>query len=355
MQFSPDRTDRLTDLPTYRLRERHWPVAPCRHRHRRHLHRPRRLSTSDRRVRRRQDADDAGRSGARRRDRAGRDAGAANAAMGAVGPVVHGTTLVTNALIERKGAPTALLTTEGFRDALEIGREHRYDMYDLLSSCRARSCRATCASRCRSACSPTASTLPGSIWTRRRRAAGRASWPRPASRRSRSPSSTASPTRSTSGARGEPVRRAAPDRRASRLVRRGAGDPRVRAHLDHRRQRLRAGPGRALPARLEERLARAGFARRALLHALLRRHWPPSRPPPASRSGCSSPGPAAGALAAAAFGAAAGYDGLLSFDMGGTTAKLRVIDRGEPLLAHDFEVARATASRRAAGCRSRCP
>ncbi|MEM8949455.1 MAG: hydantoinase/oxoprolinase family protein [Pseudomonadota bacterium] len=45
--------------------------------------------------------------------------------------LVHGTTLFTNALIERKGALTALITTKGFRDAVEIGREHRYDMYDL--------------------------------------------------------------------------------------------------------------------------------------------------------------------------------------------------------------------------------
>ncbi|MEA2525118.1 MAG: N-methylhydantoinase, partial [Thermomicrobiales bacterium] len=49
-----------------------------------------------------------------------------------VGQIVHGTTLVTNALIERKGARTALLTTKGFRDAVEIGREHRYDLYDLF-------------------------------------------------------------------------------------------------------------------------------------------------------------------------------------------------------------------------------
>ena len=40
-------------------------------------------------------------------------------------------TLFTNALIERKGARTALITTKGFRDAIEIAREHRYDMYDL--------------------------------------------------------------------------------------------------------------------------------------------------------------------------------------------------------------------------------
>ena len=50
----------------------------------------------------------------------------------AVAHVVHGTTLFTNALIERKGARTALITTRGFRDAIEIGREHRYDMYDLF-------------------------------------------------------------------------------------------------------------------------------------------------------------------------------------------------------------------------------
>jgi 5-oxoprolinase (ATP-hydrolysing)/N-methylhydantoinase A len=45
--------------------------------------------------------------------------------------VIHGTTLVTNAIVERKGAVTALLTTQGFRDVLEIRREGRYDLYDL--------------------------------------------------------------------------------------------------------------------------------------------------------------------------------------------------------------------------------
>lgn len=48
-----------------------------------------------------------------------------------VAEVVHGTTLVPNALIERKGARTALVTTEGFRDVLAMGREQRYDLYDL--------------------------------------------------------------------------------------------------------------------------------------------------------------------------------------------------------------------------------
>ncbi|MBM3409485.1 MAG: hydantoinase/oxoprolinase family protein, partial [Betaproteobacteria bacterium] len=46
------------------------------------------------------------------------------------GVIVHATTVVTNSLIERKGAPTAMLVTEGFRDLLTIRNEHRYDMYD---------------------------------------------------------------------------------------------------------------------------------------------------------------------------------------------------------------------------------
>ena len=45
--------------------------------------------------------------------------------------VVHGTTLATNALIERKGARTALVTTEGFRDSVEMAWEHRFEQYDI--------------------------------------------------------------------------------------------------------------------------------------------------------------------------------------------------------------------------------
>ncbi|HVY33854.1 MAG TPA: hydantoinase/oxoprolinase family protein [Caulobacteraceae bacterium] len=48
-----------------------------------------------------------------------------------VGLMVHGTTLATNALISRQGALTGLLTTEGFRDVLEMGSESRFDQYDL--------------------------------------------------------------------------------------------------------------------------------------------------------------------------------------------------------------------------------
>ncbi|MEL0020985.1 MAG: hydantoinase/oxoprolinase family protein, partial [Rickettsiales bacterium] len=46
--------------------------------------------------------------------------------------VVHGTTLVANTMIERKGARIGLITTKGFRDSLEMGKEIRYDLYDLF-------------------------------------------------------------------------------------------------------------------------------------------------------------------------------------------------------------------------------
>jgi N-methylhydantoinase A len=45
--------------------------------------------------------------------------------------IIHGTTLATNAIIERKGARTALLTTEGFRDTIEIRHENRFEQYDV--------------------------------------------------------------------------------------------------------------------------------------------------------------------------------------------------------------------------------
>ena len=47
--------------------------------------------------------------------------------------IIHGTTLVINAIIERKGSQTGLITTKGFRDVLELGRELRYDAYDIFA------------------------------------------------------------------------------------------------------------------------------------------------------------------------------------------------------------------------------
>src|SRR5438128_8002262 len=54
------------------------------------------------------------------------------AALGSVAFLAHGTTVIINALTERKGASTALITTRGFRDVLEIQRANRPDLYNLL-------------------------------------------------------------------------------------------------------------------------------------------------------------------------------------------------------------------------------
>lgn len=58
-------------------------------------------------------------------------AGKAGIAIGDIGQVIHGTTLVTNALIERRGAKLAFITTEGFRDVIEMRSENRFEQYDL--------------------------------------------------------------------------------------------------------------------------------------------------------------------------------------------------------------------------------
>ena len=52
-------------------------------------------------------------------------------APGDLSIIIHGTTLATNAIIERKGAKTALVTTEGFRDTIEIRHENRFEQYDV--------------------------------------------------------------------------------------------------------------------------------------------------------------------------------------------------------------------------------
>jgi N-methylhydantoinase A len=69
--------------------------------------------------------------------------------------VAHGTTVATNALLEKRGARTALITTRGFRDLLEIARQKRPDLYDLQADKPVPLVPAIAASRWASACCPT--------------------------------------------------------------------------------------------------------------------------------------------------------------------------------------------------------
>jgi N-methylhydantoinase A len=77
--------------------------------------------------------------------------------------VVHATTVVTNAVIERKGPLTALLVTEGFRDILTIKDEHRYEMFDPQIEFPEQLVTREMTLGCRSACWRAARCLPRSI------------------------------------------------------------------------------------------------------------------------------------------------------------------------------------------------
>jgi N-methylhydantoinase A len=265
---------------------------------------------------------------------------------GQIKNVVHGTTLVTNAIIERKGARTALLTTRGFRDAIEIGKESRYDVYDIFLE------------------------LPRPLVPRRLR--------REVSERVLDDGSVLEPldhrmlegevralqregveaiavcllhsfkNPSHEQAVAEVVHRLAPEicvtlssevapaireyERASTTIANVYVRPLVDSYLD----------------RLERRLTGLGFSGRLLIML-------------SSGGVCTvdtarsfpirlvESGPAAGALAASYYGELIGLRNLLSFDMGGTTAKACLIDDGRPMTSPDFEVARVYRFKRGSG------
>ena len=259
--------------------------------------------------------------------------------MAALGQIIHGTTLVTNALIERKGAPTALLATEGHRDSLEIGREQRYDLYDLQLEMP----KPLVPRRLRF-------TVPGRTLANGETLTGHDLDEAYVERLARE--LAAAGIEAVAIAFLNSYANPELERRARAAVLRAAPNMRVSISADvvpEIREYERTSTTVAnvyVQARverylrdLEERLEQAGFGGALLL---LISSGALATPQTAARFPVRllESGPAGGALAAAAFGAAAGYDDLLSFDMGGTTAKFAVIDRGEPLLAHGFEVDR---------------
>ena len=156
-----------------------------------------------------------------------------------MGEMVHGTTLVTNAVIEGRGARLGLLTTQGFRDMLEIGIEQRYDIYDLFLSFpdplvpRRRRLEVGERLDCDGARDGAARSRRGA---RRGAPAGR----RRASRRSRCASCTPTPIRRTSRRRARCIVRELPEPVRLAVVRSGRRDPRIRARAHDLRQCLRA-------------------------------------------------------------------------------------------------------------------
>ena len=272
-----------------------------------------------------------------------------------VGEIVHGTTLVTNAVIERKGARLGLITTAGLPrppgDGHGAALRHLRPVPRLPGPLVAAAAppRGAGAHRPRRRASSTPLD-EAEVAARRAHAA-----PTRASRRSPSASCTPTATRSTSAARGEIVREDVPGRRRLALV-----GGRRRSCWEYQRcvttcanayvQPL-DGP---LPDAPRARARARGLPRHAPPDAFGRRPRLARRPRAPSRSASSNPGPAGGALATALFGARAGKADVISFDMGGTTAKACLIEDGRAEIAADARGGRAcTASRRARACRSR--
>ena len=206
----------------------------------------------------------------------------------AVGVLAHGTTVATNALLERRGARTALVTTEGFRDVIEIGRQNRPSLYDLTRDrpppLVPRELRFTVRERM---------GPEGVVVAARRRVAAarsRRSPPR-TSRRSPSACSSRSCTRSTSGGRRGAARGAAGRARFA-LVRAAARIPGVRALLDHRRQRVPGAGSRLLGADLGRRSSRRPLVMQSSGGVVDAARRPPG-------AACVLSGPAAGVVGAA--------------------------------------------------------
>ncbi len=266
--------------------------------------------------------------------------------------VVHGTTLVTNALIERRGARTALVTTDGFRDVVEMRREHRYELYDLDLR------------------------LPPPLaprWlrfgvTERMLADGTVQTPLDEGQLRRLAQELAlhgveavavcflhshlNPAHEQAAR--AVIEEAAPGlrvalssevnpeirefERASTTLANVYVQGLVEDYLGDLRDRVRA-----LGVRPEPRImlshggvATIDTARRFPIRML-------------------ESGPAGGALGAVAFGRAAGREDQLAFDMGGTTAKVCLVEGGRPLVSHLFEVDRLHRLRAGSGLPVRAP
>ncbi|MGW4059242.1 hydantoinase/oxoprolinase family protein [Amycolatopsis sp. NPDC004747] len=256
---------------------------------------------------------------------------------GDVAGVVHGTTLVTNTLLERTGAVVGLLTTEGFRDTLEMAREIRFDPTDL----HARPAPPLVPRhRCRG--------VPGRL--------------------------TADGTELT------PLDEDAVLAQVADLLAHGVEALAVallHSYRDDRHERrvrellARAHPG--LPVTLSSAVAPVigeyERASTACLNAYVQplvAHYLDALRAGLTELGIDAPlhimlsgggvttvedakafpvrllesGPAAGAIAAAAVARRAGEPDVLSFDMGGTTAKIAIVSGGEPRRKHDFEAGR---------------
>ncbi len=270
-----------------------------------------------------------------------------------IATLVHGTTLVTNALIERKGSRTGMLVTAGMRDILDIGRERRYDLFDLRLAYPQ-------------------PVVPRSL---RREIGERIGF-------DGTPGEALDAKAVVAAARdlveGEQIEALAicflnsyandaHEQEAARLVREALPDllvstsaevfPYVREYERWTTATMNAYVQPLVNryiAHIDERLAGIGFGGQFYImtssggmvtQATARRF--PIR--------LLESGPAAGALMSAHHGKVGGIDNLLSFDMGGTTAKGALVRDGRALRKYELEVARVHEFKAGSGLPAKAP
>jgi N-methylhydantoinase A len=266
--------------------------------------------------------------------------------------IVHATTLITNAIIERKGAKTALITTAGFRDLLAIGREVRYDLYDLFLR------------------------MPPPLVHR--------SFCREVTERVGADGGVIMPLREDHLAtiveelRGMGVESVAVcflhayandvhERAAARVIAAHAADVHITRAAEvageigeYERMSTAAANAYVRPLastylrRLQRNVMQAGVT--GTVHIMLSNGGITT-----VDAACESPirliesGPAAGALIAGYYGRQAAIPAVLAFDMGGTTAKLCLVEDGRPIVRATLEVARVHRFRPGSGLPIRVP
>ena len=276
----------------------------------------------------------------------------AGCTLGDIALVIHGTTLATNALIERKGAVTALLTTEGFRDSVEIGYEHRFEQYDVYLEKPAplvpRRLRYTVPERM-SARGEVLRTLDERAVQALIPLLGREGVTSVAVGLLHSYANPAHEHRI-----GEILLEHLPELQVSLS---SEVSPELREY-----ERLSTACANAYVQplmagyldRFDRALRAAGFAGQLLLMTSgggvigleAARRFPVR---------LVESGPAAGAILASCIALECGLERVLSFDMGGTTAKICLIDQGQPQTARAFEVARAYRFLKGSGLPLRIP
>jgi len=272
--------------------------------------------------------------------------------LGDIALVIHGTTLATNALIERKGAMTALITTEGFRDSVEIGYEHRFEQYDVYLE------------------KPQPLVPRRLRYTVPERMSARGEVLRPLDEpavRELVPSLEHEGVASIAVGLLHSYVNATHERRIREILLEHLPELRVSLSSEvspelREYERLSTACANAYVQpvmagyldRLDRALRATGFAGQLLLMTSgggvidleAARRFPVR---------LVESGPAAGAILASRIALECGLERVLSFDMGGTTAKICLIDDGQPQSARAFEVARAYRFLKGSGLPLRVP